>query len=439
MNFRTLFMLLNSFTIVICSGFLIGCAATEPERQPADNAYPFDRKDFAAFVEPVEFRPVDSAAVVFPESRDGDIVLSVEQALLSALRNNRDLRVRHFSPVIEGAFEHIERGVFDPELFAEYQYFEEEATETSRSTGERFDVVGTESDAVLGLRKLLPTGTALEAIASHDRSDSDRAPEQQAARIGLTITQSLLEGWGPAVNLAGIRQAEYETLASRQELRGFAEALMAETEIAYWNYVLAGEEIAIFEESLQVARQQLEDVELRIEVGLLPEIEVAAARTEEALRVQALIDARSQLEDRRLRLIRLISPGPENHFERQVVATSRLDIVSEPLADLDDRLQLAGESRPDLHEARLRLQQDRLETVVTRNGLLPKLDLFVTFGKTGYADSFSDSFRQLDQDTYDLTAGLRLSHVLGNRASRAQNLAAFAARQQAAEAVANLK
>jgi outer membrane protein len=33
-------------------------------------------------------------------------------------------------------------------------------------------------------------------------------------------------------------------------------------------------------------------------------------------------------------------------------------------------------------------EQQRLETVVTRNGLLPRLDFFITLGKTGYADSF---------------------------------------------------
>jgi outer membrane protein len=43
--------------------------------------------------------------------------LSVEQAVLLALRYNRELAVEQLTPVITGAFEAIERGVFDPELF----------------------------------------------------------------------------------------------------------------------------------------------------------------------------------------------------------------------------------------------------------------------------------------------------------------------------------
>ena len=365
--------------------------------------------------------------------------LSVEKAVLLALRNNGDLQVRQQTPVIVGAFEQIERGVFDPELFAETEYFRERTSETSRSTGEEFEVTGDDLTAVAGLRQRLPTGTTLETSLSQQRTTSSRTPEQQTARLGLSVTQSLLRGFGPAVNLATVRQAELDTLASIDELRGFSEALLADSEIAYWNYVLAKEEIAIFEASLEVARKQREEVELRIEVGILPEIEAAAARAEEALRVQLLINARSLLEERRLRLLRLISPSADSHLDRQLTAISDPRLPPQPISDLDDRLQLAEQSRPDLNEARRRLQQSRLETVVTRNGLLPRLDFFVALGKSGFADSFAESFRRLDGDSYDLSAGLRLNYLLGNRPARAQNLAAHAGRQQASAALANLR
>jgi len=110
-----------------------------------------------------------------------------------------------------------------------------------------------------------------------------------------------------------------------------------------------------------------------------------------------------------------------------------------PLQDLGERLQLAEKLRPELNEARTRLEQYALETIVTRNGLLPRLDFFITLGKSGYADSFSDSFQNLDGNGYDLTAGLRLSQPLGNRAAKARQLAAGTTRQQAHEAVANLQ
>ena len=366
------------------------------------------------------------------------IELSVEDVALQVLQNNRDLRVHRLTPVIAGTFEKLERGVFDPELFTEFAAARERASETARSTGTQFDVEGRDTSAVAGLRQFLPTGTTLEGTLEQRRTISNRAPEQQTARLGLTVTQALLQGFGPAVNLVDVRQAQLEITASRYELRGFTEALLAGAETAYWNFVLAREQIAIFESSLAVARQQRDETELRIEVGLLPEVEAAAARAEVARREQALIDARSLLEERRLRLLRLLDPAPGSTFDWRIRATSEPRLTPTPVTDLPDHLQLAGRMRPDLNEARLQRDRQTLETVVTRNGLLPKLDVFITLGKTGYADSFGGSFRELDGNGYDLVAGLRLSRPLSNRAAEARHTAARAGRRQVEEALANL-
>jgi len=380
-----------------------------------------------------------ASAEALAEAGGSVLKLAVEEVALLVLRNNRDLQVRQFNPVIVGTFEQLERGVFDTGLFAELGYEEERATETSRSTGASYEVDGSDHTLIAGLRKELPTGASVAASVEQTRSSSNRAPEQQQARLGLTVTQALLRGFGPAVNLAGVRQAELGTVASRYELRAFTETLLAEAETAYWNYVLAERQIAIFKSSLEVARRQRDETELRIEVGLLAEVEGAAARAEVARRQQALIEARSELEERRLRLLRLLNPGPDDGFEQRIDALSDPRTETVPLTDLAERLQLAEQLRPDLNQARLQLQQRTLETVVTRNGLLPRLDFFLTLGKTGYADSFADSFSELDGNTYDLSAGLSLSHSLGNRTAKARQQAALASQRQAEQAVVNLR
>jgi len=110
-----------------------------------------------------------------------------------------------------------------------------------------------------------------------------------------------------------------------------------------------------------------------------------------------------------------------------------------PIEDIADRVALAARMRPDLNEARLRHEQNRLETVRTRNGLLPRLDLFIDLGKTGYADAFTDSFQNLEDDTYEVTGGIRLSHYLGNRAARGRDLAAREDWEQSRLSIENLE
>ena len=72
-------------------------------------------------------------------------------------------------------------------------------------------------------------------------------------------------------------------------------------------------------------------------------------------------------------------------------------------------------------------------------GVLWRLIGIFRLGRTGYADRFGESLRELGGDTYDFAAGVRLNHLLGNRADDARHLAARASRTQAAEAVANLR
>lgn len=382
--------------------------------------------------------PGDADRDVAGIADDGPLELSLEDATLLALRYNRDLAVQQFSPVIAGTFERIERGVFDPEAFVEFQYAEETASEIDRGTGAQFGVDSRDTAATAGLRQALPGGTDIEVGVIQEREASNRAPEQQDARLGLTVTQQLLRGAGPAVNLVNIRQAKLGTSASVYELRGFTEALLADVESAYWNTVLSTERIRIVEESLDVARRQRDDVEQRIELGALATADAAVARAEVALREQALIDAQSQLATQQLRLIFFVNPGGNARLDRPLRLTSPTQIEARPVGEMYDRLALAEQSRPDLAEARLRLEQDRLETIVTRNGVLPRLEVFIALGKSGFADRFDDSFRDLDGDSYDLTAGVAFSQILGNDTAEGRNQQAYATRQQSAAAVNNL-
>ncbi|MEM9914011.1 MAG: TolC family protein [Planctomycetota bacterium] len=427
--------------LALTGGVLAGCTPVDEWRvldeDWSDRLEEQARRDLA-LPEPIgEDRA--NTSVALPEG-DGPLELSIEQAAMLSLQRNRDLAVRQYGPVIAGAFESIERGVYDPEMFGEFTFEQEESAETNRGTGERFSVVGDDTTTAAGVRQRLPTGTEVEVSVEQSRSSSSRSPELQQARLGLTVTQSLLEGFGPAVNLAAIRQAELGVVASRYELRGFVEALLAEVETAYWSYTLAEAQIAIFERSLQVARQQADETRQRIEVGLLAETQGAAVIAEVALREQQLIDARSELEAARFRLLRLINASPTLADPgRSIVTISSPRTAAEPIDDVADRLRLALKMRPDLNEAAARLEQNRLETVVTRNGLLPRLDLFVTLGKSGFADTFPESFENLDGEEFDLGVGVSLSEAVGSRADRGADALARANRSQAAAAVNNLR
>lgn len=370
----------------------------------------------------------------------GPVRLSIEQAVLLAVHNNPSLRMQQLETRVTGAYEQIERGVFDPELFARAVYGRDYSIKTHYARPDERIPVKSDFDQVeAGIRQRLPTGTDLELSAAHDRSRSSQNPELFEARLGLTVTQSLLRGFGPAANLAEIRMAEAETLASAWELRGFTEALLAETESVYWSYVLAQRRIAIVERSLQVTAQQLDEVEQFVQVGKLAPIEAAPLRAELAHGKQDLIDARSDLEVQRLGLLRLLGMEARAPGGREVETSSEPRLEPEPLDDLPAHLELALRLRADLNEARMREEQHRLQTAMTGNGLLPRLDLFINLGKSGYADSFGGSVEDLGGKSYDFLAGLELSQALGNRAASGADRVATLQQRAARASVDNLQ
>ena len=367
------------------------------------------------------------------------ISLSLGQALIMALESNSGLRVEKYNPVLANLSEEIERGRFDPELFSELSYARDRTQEKDTDTS-TWGRAGEQShNALIGLSQKLPSGTDIEVGVAHIIDNTYQGPEEQKLRMGMTVTQSLLRGYGPLVNLASIRQTQLNTAATIYELRGITEALLADTETAYWDYVLARQEIDIFKNSLDIAKKQLSEVEQCIEIGTLPPIESAAAKVEVALREHALINAKSRFEENRLRLLFYIHQGRNGQYDLQIKTTSTAVSKPEDIFVPEDHLKLADQSRSDLQEARLRMKQHGLEIVKTRNGILPRLDLFISLGKTGYADSFSGSFRAMNDSTYDLSAGITFSRTLGNRNSLAKDRAASVSLKQAQEALENMR
>lgn len=386
--------------------------------------------------------PDATAAAENPEGKPNDgsaLKITLADAILMALSNNRALQVERLNPVIQQTFEDEARAAFDPGLQMDIS----RKNQVRRTADPDIDLDETDSDTILGgiaLETYFPTGTTLEAaaetsIATDNTDDSTLA----GTRLGLTITQALLRGFGWDVNLATLRQARLQTEFSRYELQGFGQSLVNQVETAYWDYALSHRQVDIVAESLRLARQQLAETREMIQVGTLAESELAAVQAEVAIQRQGSIDVNSTLESNRLRLLRLISPPGPHAWDRQVVLVHPPQLPDISLGDVETHVDQGLRLRPEIRQAELDIQREEVELMRTKNGLLPKLDLFITLGRSGYADSFGDSLSDLDGDSYDTEVGLTLDYPLSNRAAKARHARAQVTRQRAQKALDNLK
>jgi outer membrane protein len=380
---------------------------------------------------------VQDPAPMVPVPKTSPLRLTLAGAVIMALENNRALMVEKFEPRIQDTYVDEQRAVFDPLASGELTLGRSDRL-TPDDNSLR-DITDADAAAVVSLSRLFPGGTTVALEAGTGISDTSfyHDPFAETA-VGVSVTQALLRGFGTAVNTARLRQAQLDTQISRHELKGFGETLVARVEAAYYNLALARRQVDIVEESLRVAEQQLTETGQMIAVGTLAEAELPAVQAEVALQRQALITAESQRESLHLELLRLLNPPGGVARDRQLELIHPPAVPEIQLAPVADHVAVALRMRPELQQARLEIENRQLEVVQTRNGLLPRLDLFVSLGKTGFADSFSRSVESLDDRHYTMQAGLAFAFPPANRAAAARHRRARLQERQAEEALANL-
>ena len=442
-------MLAKKFSILYKTAITLGLlvamcllsSCTEPEAtDKQDYIGPSDSQ--SAIQPPLENKKTQepNSSPIVKIEQNGPIDITINEAVLISLQKNKSLAVEKLSPQIKRTFEQQALAVFDPDLKGTVSGGQTRLESPPAPGAGPLKSIEKTFGADASLNEFLPTGTTLSLDGSVNRLDESYADPFVSSRLGGSVTQSLLRGFGTAVNLVSVNQARIDTKISQYELRGFVESLVAQIEEAYWNYSLAEKSIEIYEQSMQVAEKQQQETEERINIGSLARSELAAAKAETALRQQDLIVAENTLAQSRLNLLRLLNPSGNEIWDRKIILKSEPTTPAIELSPVETYVLRGWQMRPELNQARLQIDRDELEIVRTRNGLLPQLDFFITLGKTGYADSFDDSARNIfKKNYYDAAAGITFEYPPMNRSAQAKNQQATLSRQQAQEALGNLE
>ena len=369
------------------------------------------------------------------------IEVTLTQAVLVGLSNNKSFQVQRLKPSITSTSEQVERSAFDPTIRS--------TLEKSRQRSDYYTVTK-EFKASAGVAQFLPTGTTVDFETGTEWNPNfpltagstakDQAKSDWSAYSKLSITQALLRGGGLAANLASLRKTRIDTAISQYELMGIAQTLTAEIEKSYWDYFLALGKVHIYGKAVGLAKKMVKETRERITAGQKAESEIFFLQAEAATQEQSLIDAKSAQEKTRITLLRLMSPPSMDLWNRHLRLLTKPKIPEDSVEELQEHVQVAMSYRPDINQARLEQQKGQLEIVKTKNGLLPKLDLFIMLGRTGYSETFAGS-------VYDYSAGYGGADVIGrlkleipvfNRRAEAEHTKSVIQLAQQREAVDNL-
>ncbi|MDQ1474313.1 MAG: outer membrane protein [Bryobacterales bacterium] len=207
--------------------------------------------------------------------------------------------------------------------------------------------------------------------------------------LGFTITQPLLQGFGPSLNKRYIRIARNSRKVADLVFRQQVIDTVSGVARLYTDLVSLNEDLKVKQESLRLAERLYEDNRSQVEQGTQAPIEVTRANASVAASRQALIVAEGLVRQQELIVKTAITRGGLANPQLLTAHIIPLDTLSVPDQETPASVEnLVGEAlrnRPDLAGAGLQVDNSEISLQGSLNALKPRLDLVGTVQNSGMA------------------------------------------------------
>ncbi len=410
------------------------------------------------------------------------VPLSLADALRTALENNLDIRVQKVTPAIAEQNIQLAWSPFDPTVGADYTH--------SHDKREPFGFDQTLSGGFLSRPNSISKSDTISAFWA-DRltfggdyrvelfSDRTNAPSlSRDPRTGALIsnivnplytsgfnvnfTIPLFRNLGTEVNKIDIIIAESNLAVSQQELADRVNRTLQAVEDAYWNLAASAKAREVALQSRGLAQELLELNRRKVEVGTLAPIEITQAEAGVAEREEAVILAETARQDAEDQLRSLMAiPRDDPRWTKPIAAVEPVEFQHEEV-NLQQRIDRALSTRPELEAARRNLEARQVSERVAKNQTRPEINIVggASPGPYGNNYEFTDpsspaitdptqpnefggrgqSLSEIaDFDNYNFTLGAQFRYSLRNRAAKANLAIAGLDREQAELNIANLE
>ncbi len=279
---------------------------------------------------------------------------------------------------------------FDPLITGTGEY--ERATTQSSSTIQPTATVGTLT-ADVNYQQGFSTGTLLNVGFNNNRitstSDFSAFTPSLNTMLRATLTQHLLQGFGPRINRRFILEAKNNRRITDSSFRQQVIYTVSQVESIYWSLVSAYEDEQAKERALEQSTQLTKDNRKQLEIGTLAPLDVVNSDSAVATDKQALITSKSNLEYQQLLMKQAIARNLNDPqlANAPVVPTDRvgLDRLAEEDMPIEDLVKVAFVNNPQIEQAVLAMQNNEITIRGEKNGLLPIVDAFGFYGTSALA------------------------------------------------------
>jgi outer membrane protein len=374
----------------------------------------------------------DSPASLPPDLKPGARIvqggrpLGIREAVALSIRNNLNVEVQRFEPLISEANRDGAWGAYDPTISADARYDVRKSpnTFTFNQTSDNRDRI---QGGGVGLDQLIPyLGASLnlrfDSSSTATRSTVQSLDPQYDSSFFITgripLARDLI--WNAPWTNVKISEISYRR--SQEVFRTELMDNVRDTVDSYWNLVAARDQVRVAQKSLETARALLDQTQIQYEVGVVSRVEVVEAEAGVADRELAVITSANAYRNAQDRVIEIVL-GRELSALTSLQFTPTEDTESYEVrqVDVERAVREAFHRRPELQIRDREIEQGEVDLKFAKNQRLPQVDLEVQYGFVGisgdgnsslspgfgvpppdssYSDSTKDFFRSDGSDNY---------------------------------------
>lgn len=321
--------------------------------------------------------------------------LSLEDAIMLALENNKDIQAARVDVQIANFDLKGARGLYDPRLSSE-NFFERRVSPVSSLIGGGIDgkVEQREATSSLRLGGLSPrAGGSYQLDVSSSRLTTNNQfialNPQFPSALTFNYTQPLWRGLRIDDNRRRIEIANKNLTLTDAQFRQRAIEITTRVEQAYWDLVFALRNLQVQQDALKQARTQVESNQRQVDEGLLAPIDVVEAETQVAVFEQNLYTAQETITRAENNLKLLLLPDRNSPVWPRALLPITSVNLDPPRSELEAAVSLALTSRPEITQLKTSEEINEVNTRFFRDQTKPQIDLVGTYSAVGLAGTLA--------------------------------------------------
>jgi len=324
------------------------------------------------------------------EIATGGRPLSIGEAVALAIRNNLDVEVERYGPMIADTDREGAWGAYDPLLSADMRYDVAKSSNAIQFFGSLKDRQREKGGGV-GIDQLIPylgasLGVRFESLSTSTRRSSSALDEQYNSSLFVTAKIPLARGLIWNNEWTRVKTSEIQSASSHAGFSASVMTTVQQTVDLYWNLVASRDQVRVAQKSLETSRALLEQTKTQYEVGVVSRVEVVEAEAGVADREFDLIRTANEYRNAQDALVDAVL-GRELGAASELAFSPTEDPEAFSLREVDvaEAVDRAFRKRPELEQARRSIDEDEIDLKFAKNQRLPQFDVQGHYGFRGLA------------------------------------------------------